>query len=101
MIWGKAVYHACRDTGSLKEKVLSDLLEQLDIQSVVHAKAPLPHGVTAHSRTDGAHTYVFVENYLDADAPAVFLRQPMENLCTGEMTDCCTLPPYGFGIFKK
>ena len=98
---GKAIYQACRDTGSLKETVISDLLAQLEIEAVVHAQAPLPHGVTAHSRTDGERTYVFVENYLDAEAPAVFLREPMENLLTGEITDCCTLPPYGFGIFKK
>ena len=57
--------------------------------------------MTAHSRTDGVHTYVFVENYSDKEAPAVFLREPMEDLLTGKVTDCCELPPYGFGIFKK
>ena len=98
---GTAIYQACRDTGSLKEKVLSDILEELGIVSVVGAKAPLPHGVTAHSRTDGVHTYVFVENYSDREAPAVFLGEPMENLLTGEITDCCVLPPYGYGIYKK
>lgn len=98
---GTAIYQACRDTGSLKEKVLSDILEELGIASMLNAQAPLPHGVTAHSRTDGAHTYVFVENYSDKEAPAVFLREPMENLLTGEITDCCTLLPYGFGIFKN
>ena len=98
---GTAIYQACRDTGSLKEKLLSDILDELGIGSVVNAQAPLPHGVTAHSRTDGVHTYVFVENYSDKEAPAVFLRQAMENLLTGETTDSCTLPPYGFGIFKK
>ena len=98
---GRAIYQACRDTGSLKEKVLSEILEELGVVSVVNVQAPLSHGVTAHSRTDGVHTYVFVENYTNQEAPAVFLRQPMENLLTGETTDCCTLPPYGFGIFKK
>ena len=98
---GTAIYQACRDTGSLKEKVLWGILDELGIGSVVNAQAPLPHGVTAHSRTDGVHTYVFVENYSDKEAPAVFLRQAMENLLTGETTDSCTLSPYGFGIFKK
>ena len=98
---GTALYQACRDTGSLKEEVLSTLLEQLGIESVVGAKAPLPHGVTAHSRTDGVYTYVFIENYSDKDAPAVFLGRPMENLLTGKIADCCALPPYGYGIFRK
>lgn len=98
---GTAIYQACRDTGSLKEKILSGLLEELEIPSAVDTKEPLPHGVTAHSRTDGIHTYVFVENYLDREAPAVKLHGSMENLLTGETVDCCTLPPYGYGIFKK
>ena len=98
---GVAIYQACRDTGSLKEKTLSSLLDELEILSVVDTKEPLPHGVTAHSRTDGIHTYVFVENYLDREAPEVKLGGSMENLLTGEITDCCELPPYGYGIFKK
>ena len=98
---GIAFYQACRDTGALKEKVLSDLMERLEIASCVDAKAPLPHGVTAHSRTDGVSTYVFVENYLDREAPTVYLKNEMENLLTGEVTTQCPLPPYGFGIFKS
>lgn len=98
---GRAIYQACRDTGSLKEQILSQLLGELGIASVVDTKETLPHGVTAHSRTDGIHTYVFVENYLNKEAFTVKLRESMENMLTGEKTDCCTLPPYGYGIFKK
>jgi beta-galactosidase len=98
---GMAIYQACRDMGSLKDEVLSGLLEQLDIASAVGVKAPMPHGVTAHSRTDGVHTYVFAQNYSDKEAPAIFLGETMENLLTGETTDFCVLPPYGYGIFKK
>ena len=78
-------------------------MEQLLAQCGVRSNVAdgLTHGVTAHSRTDGEHTYVFVENYSDKEAPAVFLREPMEDLLTGKVTDCCELPPYGFGIFKK
>ena len=98
---GVAVYQACRDCGSLKEQLLSSLMEQLDIRSVVAAAESLPCGVSAHSRTDGKNVYVFVENYLDREAPAVQLRGEMENLLTGERESCCSLPPYGFGIFKS
>lgn len=98
---GWAIYQACRDTGSLKEKVLAKLLEELNILSAVDTKVPLPHGVSAHSRTDGTHTYVFVENYLDLEAPTVHLHGPMEDMLTGETVSSCTLPPYGYGIFKS
>ena len=98
---GRAIYQACRDTGSLKEKILSDLMEASGILSAVDTKKPLPHGVTAHSRTDGVHTYVFVENYANAQSPVIPLSGEMENMLTGEKVSSCTLPPYGFGIFKK
>ena len=97
---GVAVYQACRDCGSLKEQLLSSLMEQLGICSVVATKGPLPNGVSAHSRTDGKNVYVFVENYLDREAPVVQLRGEMENLLTGERETSCCLPPYGFGIFR-
>ena len=98
---GRAIYQACRDAGSLKEKILSDFMKELGILSVVDTQEPLPYGVSAHSRTDGEHTYVFVENYADAESPVISLRGEMENMLTGETVSSCTLPPYGFGIFKK
>lgn len=97
---GTALYQAARDTGSLKDAVLTQLIRELGIQSVVDATEALPRGVTAHSRTDGRHTYVFVENYNDHEVAPVRLRSKMENLLTGEVTETCTLPPYGYGIFK-
>lgn len=98
---GMAIYQACRDTGSLKEAVLSALFRELGISSVVDTEDPLPDGVSAHSRTDGVHTYVFVENYLDREAPQVQLNGAMEDLLTGKTVDRCSLPPYGYGIFRS
>ena len=95
---GLAVYQAARDTGSLKDAVLDKLCKELEISSVV-AEEALPHGVTAHSRTDGEHTYVFVENYNDFEVAPIRLRGKMENILTGEETDICRLPAYGYGIF--
>ena len=60
----------------------------------------LPHGVTAHSRTDGEKTYIFVENYME-QAASVELNGMMEDLLTGGVTDRVTLPPYGFAVFKS
>ena len=97
---GLAFYQAARDTGSLKDAALTKLCEELEIRSCVDTVDALPHGVTAHSRTDGEHTYVFVENYNDHEVAPVLLRSEMENLLTGEQTQVCTLGSYGYGIFK-
>ncbi len=94
---GRAFYQACRDTGSLKRELLTAIAAQAGVSG--NAAGPLPHGVTAHSRTDGAHTYIFVENYLDREV-SVSLHDPMENLLTGEKQQHITLPGYGFGVFK-
>ena len=98
---GEAVYQACRDCGGLKERVLSELIRKCGLTSVVDTEEALPHFVTAHSRTDGEHSYVFVENYSDRPAEPVKLRGEMLDLLTGERVTSCTLPPYGFGIFKS
>ena len=97
---GRAFYQACRDTDSLKEQILGDILEQLGIGSAV-AETSLPHGVTAHSRTDGEHTYVFVENYSQIPHAGIHLPGQMLDMLTGQTTDVCDLPPYGYGIFRS
>lgn len=98
---GKAVYQACRDSGSLKEQVLSDLIRECGVLSAVDTEQALPHYVTAHSRTDGVYNYVFVENYSDEPVAPVKLRGKMLDLLSGEITDTCTLGAYGFGIYKS
>jgi beta-galactosidase len=101
--WGKgeAVYQACRDCGGLKEQVLSELIRKCGLTSAVDTDDALPHYVTAHTRTDGAHTYVFVENYSDQQAEPVKLRDEMIDLLSGERVSTCTLSPYGFGIYRS
>ena len=96
---GKAIYQACRDTGSLSRAVLERIVAETGLRSNVAGK--LPYGVTAHSRTDGKKTYLFVEIYLEQTAESFCLHAPMENLLTGEVTDSVTLPSYGFAIFRS
>jgi len=98
---GLAVYQAARDSGSLKEAVMEDLLAKLEIRGNLAVTGKLPQGVTAHSRTDGETTYVFVENYSATDAVTVPLKAVMQNMLTGEKTDSCTLTPYSFAIFQS
>ena len=94
---GMAIYQACRDTGSLKDRIFGDLLAELGLHGPV---AELPHRVTAHTRTDGVHTYVFVENYSGTESADIQLREEMEDLLHGGITSRCTLAPYGFAVFK-
>lgn len=98
---GRAVYQACRDDGSLKNGILSQLLSECGIPSNLDAGEGLPHGITAHSRTDGENRYVFVENDSNQEAPQVRLPERMRNMLSGEETDRCTLAPYGFAVFKS
>ena len=97
---GTAVYQACRDSGSLKAEILSGLIRELNIPSVLGNSGPLPHGVTAHSRTDGEHTYLFVENYSGQDPVTLSLPGEAEDLLGGGRTDRCALPPYGFAVYR-
>ena len=98
---GLAVYQACRDTGSLKEQILEGLLKDAGIESLVASNAALPHGVTAHSRTDGEHTYLFVENYSETERHEVPLKDTMLDLLSGETAETITLPPYSFRVLKS
>ncbi len=94
---GVAVYQACRDTGSLSSAIADRLIAKLGLEA--NLSGPLPHGVTAHSRSHGEHTYVFVENY--AAAPAqVRLSGPMRDLLHGEKVESLTLDKYGYAILE-
>ena len=94
---GKAIYQACRDRGDLATAIFDQVLTEIGLTSLL--PDPLPHGVTAHSRTDGEHLYLFVENY-SRENLAVALPQPMYNLVTGQTEQIVALGNYGFGIYR-
>ena len=73
-----------------------------NIQIVDHPNipGPLPHGVTAHTRTDGENVYLFVENYSGRKGATLSLGKSMENLLTGRMEQTIVVPPYSFSIYK-
>ena len=94
---GKAIYQACRDTGSLCDTLFTKLLAEAGIPSL----GLLPHGVTAHSRTDGESTYLFLENY-DGQVPCTLhLENSWQDMLRGQTVDTVTLPPYGFAVLKS
>ena len=58
---GKAYYQAFRDGGAFADMLVSELLKECGIGGAFDGE--LPEGVTAHSRTDGENTYVFIQNF--------------------------------------
>lgn len=98
---GTAVYQAFRDTGDFSDAVLAELCRECGISQVIPTDyAPLPHGMSAHSRTDGENTYIFVENYSEEVAPPLRLGREVTDMLSGRRVTEVTLPPYGFGIYK-
>jgi len=95
---GKAYYQGCRDSGSLKDAALEQVISDAGIQANVES---LCGCATSHSRTDGVHTYVFVENYSPTENAMVKLHKPMVDMLTGQTVDVTELKPYSFGIFKS
>ena len=58
---GLAYYVAFRDTGDFSHHLVAEILQKAGICS--DFDGTLPCGVTAHSRTDGENTYVFLQNF--------------------------------------
>ena len=98
---GKAYYQACRDTGSLADRAFTEILQELGLDTPLALPGILPHGLTAHSRTDGEHTYWFVENYDGEATYEVPLKKEMTDLLKGESVAKITLPPYGLAVLKS
>ncbi len=98
---GKAYYQTCRDSGSLADRAFTEILQELGMDTLLDMPGILPHGLTAHSRTDGEYTYLFVENYDGTATYEVPLKNEMTDLLTGESVSKVTLPPYGLAVLKS
>ncbi|MBQ3550761.1 MAG: beta-galactosidase [Clostridia bacterium] len=96
---GKAYYIAFRDDGSFTKQMINDILDEVGVSS--EFDGALKKGVTAHSRTDGENTYVFLENYTpdDFETETGILWTEVD---TGKtLTGKFTLSGYGTLILKK
>ena len=96
---GKAYYFAFRDTGDFTDAMMEKLLNDLNITS--DFDGALPHGVTAHSRTDGENVFVFLQNFNTeaANVSTATAWQTVENGST--VCGAITLKPYETLILKK
>ena len=96
---GKAYYVAFRDDGSFTDRMVNEILNELNIKSEFDGK--LKEGVTAHSRTDGENTYVFLENYTTEDFETETAIDWIEVDTNKSIRGRFTLPALGTMILKK
>lgn len=78
---GYACYVAFRDKGDYTSELVNMLLDKADIKSGFDGA--LPYGCTAHTRTDGENTFVFLENYSKTDV-VLDTKYNWQNIETGE-----------------
>lgn len=91
---GSAYYIAFRDTGDFCNDFYCELADSLKIERSFDGE--LPPLVSAHSREDGEHKYVFVENYSDKQVK-LKTGTVYENILTGEQ-ESGTVDVDGFGV---
>lgn len=96
---GKAYYIAFRDDGSFTKQMINDILDEVGVSS--EFDGALKRGVTAHSRTDGENTYVFLENYTPDDFETETAISWTEVDTGKTLTGKFTLSGYGTLILKK
>ena len=96
---GKAYYQAFRDEGDFKDEALERIIAALGIEKALPV---LPQkGVSAHTRTDGTHTYLFVENYSGERVTALALGGTYLDMESGEPITHVSLDEYDVRVLKK
>ena len=95
---GKAYYIAFRDTGDFSDMLMEKLTRALGITS--DFDGALPHGVTAHSRTDGESVFVFLQNFNAAPATTTTAKNWVTAEKNAPVTGDITLAAYETVILK-
>ncbi len=96
---GRAYYIAFRDTGAYADALIEKLLQECAIAS--DFDGALPEGVTAHSRTDGENTFVFLQNVLNVPV-SLQTRNVWTELLSGEpIQGSFTVQPYETLILQQ
>lgn len=95
---GRAYYQAFRDHGAFKDRMLSQLLEDLKIRSVL--PVPFPHGVTATERTDEKNRYLFVQNF-SGIAQTLPLDKTYLEMESGQTVSELSMNAYDVKILKE
>ena len=96
---GTTYHPAPYGTGSFKDAVFEEIIAALGMKKALSA---LPRkGVTAHTRTDGTHTYLFVENYSGEPIADLALDGTWLDLEENIATDRVSLDGFDVRILKK
>lgn len=96
---GKAYYQAFRDNGSFTKEIVKTVLNEAGVKS--EFDGVLEYGVTAHSRTDGQNTYVFLENYTKEEKTTNTAINWTEVDTGKTVTGEIAIPSFGTIILKK
>ena len=96
---GKAYYQAFRDTGSFWEKMISDILAELQINPTVPGE--LPEGVCVHKREADGVEYLFAQNYLEYPVENIYLGGTYTDMESKEVTDTISLSAFDVKCLKK
>lgn len=62
---GRAYYQSFGDNGEFFGDVIGEILKECGVKGAFGGE--MPHGVTAHSRTDGENVYVFLQNFTNTE----------------------------------
>ncbi|MCQ4104848.1 beta-galactosidase [Erwinia persicina] len=95
---GQAWYIASRNDRAFHRDFYGALITRLALPRALAVDFPL--GVTAHRRTDGEHSFVFLQNYT-AQTHAVTLPAHISDLIDGApLTGTLSIPPWGCRVLR-
>ena len=97
---GRAYYVAARLDSNFQDDFTGALARQLNLPTPLDGK--LPEGVSVQVRSDGAHEYVFLMNFLPAGSSVDLGNEDLEDLIDGgTLRGRITLPGFGSKVLKR
>lgn len=96
---GKAYYQAFRDTGAFWEKMITTILDELNIRPTL--PGDLPEGVCAHKREADGVEYIFVQNYSEYAVEDIDLGNEYLDMESGEVLNKVSLDAFDVKCLKR
>ncbi len=97
---GKAYYIASRNEQSFHDAFYGKLVEETGVKKALESK--LPQGVSAQSRTDGKHDYLFFMNFGGEKQTVVLPDGTFTNLIDGgSVSQSIEVPSFGLRLLKR
>lgn len=97
---GRAYYVAARLDSNFQDDFAGALAKQLALRTPLDGK--LPEGLSVHIRSDGAHDFVFLMNFLPVENAVDLGNGGLEDLIDGgTLRGTITLPGFGSKVLKR